>query len=506
MPVVTVTPSTNLVDLQQVTVTGSGFSANAQVATVQCRSGALNQADCDLGTLVYTQSDANGAFTLTRYVRRLIAVSAAKVDCGAPAGCILGAGNIANLSEANGQAIFFNPNIPPKVPKITVTPHTALMDHQLVEVDGTGFSPSTSVSIAQCVTHPPAGTFPACDYATSRYVTVADDGTFQAPNFALERIQTVYTDNGLLKIDCAATAGRCDIEVESSGFGTSAPVSVPLSFNPNVAPIVAHVQLSPSSGLRDLQSITVTGSGFTPGVAVNVAECAVKSALLFASCDYTNSRAVTAGFHGGFIMTFSARRNVAAFEYPIGATNTDCATKAGLCELVVQGTESQDPVTAGLTFNPTVKAVSPGITAAPATGLHDNQAVSVLLHGFIPNESVTVLECAAEAIDEGGDFSYCDYTTAQTTSPSGFGTATTTAHVHRAIGGQAGLVDCAAHPGECVLVAIENGNNYYGGGSVVGSSGVANAQRSVGKTVPLKAAPGSSLPNIASTPLTFSTK
>ena len=37
--------------------------------------GALNQADCDLSTLVYTQSDANGAFTLTRYVRRLIAVS-----------------------------------------------------------------------------------------------------------------------------------------------------------------------------------------------------------------------------------------------------------------------------------------------------------------------------------------------------------------------------------------------------------------------------------------------
>src|SRR5438067_8788532 len=184
LPVVTVTPSTNLVDLQQVTVTGSGFSANAQIATVECRSGALNVADCDLATLVYTQSDANGAFTLSRYVRRLIAVSAAKVDCGAPAGCILGAGNIANLSEANGQAIFFNPNIPPKVPKITVTPHTALVDHQLIDVDGTGFSPSTTVFIAQCVTNPPGGTFPACDYATTRYVTVADDGTFEDPNTA----------------------------------------------------------------------------------------------------------------------------------------------------------------------------------------------------------------------------------------------------------------------------------------------------------------------------------
>ena len=70
LPTVTVTPSTNLVDLQQVTVAGSGFSANAQIATVECRSGALGQADCDLSTLVYTQANASGAFTLQRYGHR----------------------------------------------------------------------------------------------------------------------------------------------------------------------------------------------------------------------------------------------------------------------------------------------------------------------------------------------------------------------------------------------------------------------------------------------------
>src|SRR6476620_7798566 len=89
LPIVTVSPSTGLVDLQTVTVTGSGFSANAQVATVQCRSAAIGASDCDPGTLVYKQADANGAFTLTRYVRRLIGFSGSTVDCGAPAGCIL---------------------------------------------------------------------------------------------------------------------------------------------------------------------------------------------------------------------------------------------------------------------------------------------------------------------------------------------------------------------------------------------------------------------------------
>jgi hypothetical protein len=161
-------------------------------------------------------------------------------------------------------------------------------------------------------------------------------------------------------------------------------------------------------------------------------------------------------------------------------------------------------VTTGLTFNPTVKAVSPSISASPGTGLRDNQPISVVLRGFIPNEPVNVVECAADAISEGGNLSYCDYTTSQTTSPAGFGATTTTTNVHRAIAGQDGLVDCAAQPGACVLVAIENGY-YFGGSVVVGPSGPANAQRPNGKTVPLKAAPGSNLPNIASTPLTFST-
>ncbi len=53
LPVVKVSPATALVDLQSVTVTGSGFSANAQIGTVQCRPGAVGEPDCDLGTLVY---------------------------------------------------------------------------------------------------------------------------------------------------------------------------------------------------------------------------------------------------------------------------------------------------------------------------------------------------------------------------------------------------------------------------------------------------------------------
>ena len=59
LPVVTVSPSTGLVDLQKVTLTGSGFTANAQVASAQCRPGAIGESDCDLSTVVYGQADQN---------------------------------------------------------------------------------------------------------------------------------------------------------------------------------------------------------------------------------------------------------------------------------------------------------------------------------------------------------------------------------------------------------------------------------------------------------------
>ena len=154
LPVVKVSPSTGLVDLQKVTVTGSGFSVNVQIGTVECRPGATGEADCDLGTLVYVQSDQHGKFTLSRYVRRLISVGGKTIDCGAAKGCIVGAGNVSNLQQASGQTIFFNPKIPPKVPAITVTPNTKLADHQLITVSGKGYAPSTTVYLSQCITHP----------------------------------------------------------------------------------------------------------------------------------------------------------------------------------------------------------------------------------------------------------------------------------------------------------------------------------------------------------------
>ena len=452
---------------------------------------------------MYSQADTNGAFTLGRYVRRLIAVGSTTIDCGAPAGCILGAGNVANLSEANGQTIFFNPNIPPKVPAITVTPNTNLVDHQLVTVSGTGYAPESSVYISQCFAHPAAGTYQVCDYSTSRYETVDANGAFTATNMALERRQVVYTAWGTQTVDCAVAPGWCDIEVSASGFGSSAPVKAPLTFDPNVGPAIASVHRSPSTRLVDLQAVIVTGTGFTPGVAVNVVEC-THPQTQFSACDYTTSRAVTAGFHGEFSFTYSVRRKIAALVGPNGTTSIDCAAIPHPCELRIQGSESQPPTSIGLNFNSHVLAVAPAIVADPTTGLRDNQGITAVLRGFTPNQPVQIVECSGEAITENGNLSYCDYTTIQTVTPTGAPLGTRFV-VRAVLGGQGGLVDCTTRRGACVLIAAESQGGYYGAGIAASpltatTTPLANQSNSA---LPLKAAPGSSLPNIAFTKLTF---
>ncbi|MGO9876610.1 MAG: neocarzinostatin apoprotein domain-containing protein [Acidimicrobiia bacterium] len=474
-PVVGVSPSTGLVDLQTVTVTGSGFSANMQVGTVECRPGATAEPDCDLGTLVYAQTDQHGTFTLSRYVRRLISVAGKTIDCAATLGCILGAGNVANLTQSSGRDIFFNPKIAPTVPTITVSPNRLLVDHQLVTVSGKGYAPSTSVNVAECVSKPAGRKLQGCDYATERNVNVDPNGTFTATNIVLERRPVTFGPTRTTTVDCAVKPDTCDIQVTASGLGSSTPAKAPLAFNKYAPAAVAAVQLSPNAPLDDLEAVTLTGTGFTPGYDVNVQECL--TAAKDTACDYTTTRSVTAGFQGQFTLTDFVRRDITTASSPAGPTTTDCATTA--CDFTVQGSPAQPAVTLPLTFDPNVAGIPATITASPNTGLTDNQTIAMSLNGYTPDQPVQINECFADALTQTNGLSDCDYTTAETITPTEPQTLQASFVVHAALGGQAGLQDCTTQPGACVLIASET-NGYYG-------------------------ATGPTQPGIASTPLTFAT-
>lgn len=506
-PSVRVSPSTALADLQKVTVTGAHFSAKALIGTLECRPGAKGPNDCDLATLVYVTADAAGGFTLSRPVRRLIRVGTTRVDCASAGGCILGAGNIANYSEAAGAAIAFDPKIPPVVPTVTVSPHRGLVDHQLVVVRGKGFMPSGSASVAQCVATPAPGAFESCDYSTQRYTKVADDGTFTLRNFAVQRILPIYTRTGPSTFDCAGAPGACAIKVQGGQFG-GAPVSVRVGFDPAVPPVVATFVATPRDGLVDHQLVTVAGEGFTPGVSVSVLEC-VAQAAPYPACDYRGSRSVTAGFHGQFAVTFAMQRTIAAFTGPNGAASVDCASRVGACVLRAAGSSSQKGPTIPLAFDPSAASAIPHVRAHPGDQLHDNQRIGVSGDGFTPFAPVVVVECSAEAALEG-DLSYCDYATAQLVSAGREGRFDGSIAVHQVIGGQGGLVACRAHPGACVLAAMP-GNGGFPGESALspstattlpGSNGPAGPAPLLGPSA-ARAAPGSVLPGVAFTPLRF---
>src|ERR1700682_5198786 len=80
-PTLTVQPSTNLIDLQTVSLGGRVFSASASVATIQCAANASSQNDCDLSTLFIVSASSTGTFSLKRYVRRIISPAAGTLDC-----------------------------------------------------------------------------------------------------------------------------------------------------------------------------------------------------------------------------------------------------------------------------------------------------------------------------------------------------------------------------------------------------------------------------------------
>jgi hypothetical protein len=114
-PLITVTPDTDLVDFQAVTVAGTGFPAEITLGLAMCTAGPLSIDDCDLGTSDFVESDAAGAFTTQYTVERLIETPAAgPVDCALAAGCILGVANIADFTQNATAPLGFDPNVPPQ--------------------------------------------------------------------------------------------------------------------------------------------------------------------------------------------------------------------------------------------------------------------------------------------------------------------------------------------------------------------------------------------------------
>ena len=121
---IAVTPSTDLVDRQTVTVTGEGFGPSTSFGAAQCDPSVGPNAGtdvCDLSTATITTTDSSGHVQLTMDVRRIITVQGRDVDCALEP-CTVGAATLSGGTtpiEAASAPISFDPNVP-AIPRLTI--------------------------------------------------------------------------------------------------------------------------------------------------------------------------------------------------------------------------------------------------------------------------------------------------------------------------------------------------------------------------------------------------
>jgi Neocarzinostatin family len=108
-PHVTVTPATDLVDGQTVTVRGSGYSPNSSLGIVQCVAGADSIDDCDGRTAHSFSADQAGNYRQSLTVHRVIRHNGTETDCTAPDSCIVASVYIHGFQGLATAPLHFDP-------------------------------------------------------------------------------------------------------------------------------------------------------------------------------------------------------------------------------------------------------------------------------------------------------------------------------------------------------------------------------------------------------------
>lgn len=299
-PTLTVTPSTNLLNLQDVTVTGTGYPANTVVTLLECLDPPTTDPfNCSYNSASNALSDGSGNISTTITVRRIVRTQGASTDCATAGACVLLSG-VNEIGDGATAPIQFDGSVPPPPPPtITVTPSTDLLNGDTVHVTGIDFDPNFPVSVSQCPTGAPQG--PSCGFGPGTFVETDDAGGF---TFDLIVDRILY--GGATPIDCA-DPGACVIAAIDlfDGYVTA---NAPIEFDPNAPlPPPPSISLDPATGVDDGQLIRVFGSGFPRRTNVGVLQCRVNAGGP-GGCDMSTLTFAYPDSTGGFTATLRAKR------------------------------------------------------------------------------------------------------------------------------------------------------------------------------------------------------
>ena len=348
-PVLTATPNTDLLDLDQVDLHGTGFPQSPGVVA-QCVVGG----SCDDVYQLDSLGAADGTYVsfATVHVRTDLS--------GLPGGnCIATACEI-RATLADGTVVARAPLTfragQPLPPYLTVTPDSGLHHDQTVLVTGHAYPPGQRVVLTEC-----AGGLGLCGEALQSTAIDADvDGGF-AVLVKVSRIIDGGSPGFPSYVDCATYYLRCWIS--GAYVAPSGPItffgSGPLGFDastpkPGTPPTLTF---SPPRSFASVDSQVFDLANFTPGEPVRTRFCATRG-LRSACGDWVTA---TPDASGAAHVLIQLRRLSVASD----GTELDCVSNA-TCTVRAEGTFAYERVRTFVGFD----SSSP-IPGRPTLTLHD---------------------------------------------------------------------------------------------------------------------------------------
>ncbi|MGA7835591.1 MAG: neocarzinostatin apoprotein domain-containing protein [Acidimicrobiales bacterium] len=194
------------------------------------------------------------------------------------------------------------------VPTITLTPNTGLTNNQDITITGTGFAPNTALAGVECNGQASASAGTAgCAVAAPDLITTNASGGFTSSFY----VATGTIGNGTCGTSTADAL--CFIAIGTESGTLLADASMAFATGPGVS-------VTPSTGLTNGQSVTITGSNFTPGDSVYAVECLL-TATTEAGCDTSTATPISVSATGALPST--------TFKVATGAIgNGTCGTTA----------------------------------------------------------------------------------------------------------------------------------------------------------------------------------
>lgn len=248
------------------------------------------------------------------------------------------------------------------VPAITLAPDIGLLNGQVIKLTGSGFAPGASLVAVECNAQGHGAA--ACDTSAAEPVTVATDGTISTSFSAV--VGTVGDGTCGTK----ATDALCFVAIGTASGALVVAASIAFVSGPGVS-------VSPSTGLSKTQSVTLTGSGFSPGDTVFAVEC-LATATTSAGCDPSTAVPMKVSVQGTLPSTYF---KVVTGRVGTGTCGTTVANYAA-CVIEVANSAGADRGVATIAFvGPTLRAPTTPVATRVSGPAVIGRAVAVVVTG-----------------------------------------------------------------------------------------------------------------------------